>query len=297
MPKLKMHEDEIDIDAALLQKLIEQQFPQWANLSIKAVESAGTDNTIFRLGSSMCVRMPRIENAAKNIEKDHEWLPKFATNLSLPIPIPLEKGKPNALYPWHWSICQWIDGENAAFEPIVDLEHAAIKLAQFLITLRKINSTGGPHSYRAGPLVTQDPDVRDAISSLREVIDTKVITSIWDECLKAAQWNKAPVWTHGDLLPTNLLVQKGRLSAIIDFDLMGIGDPACDLIVAWSTLSKNSRKLFRTTLAVDDAMWMRGLGWALSIALIIIPYYQITNPGLTAIAHRIINEILTDRCS
>ncbi len=296
MPKLKMHDDEIDIDAALVKRLLDQQFPRWANLSIRPIESAGTDNAIFRLGSFMCVRMPRIENAAKNIEKEHEWLPKLAMNLSLPIPVPLERGEPNDIYPWHWSVGRWLEGDNAAIEPIVDLEHAAIELAQFLIALKKINPVGGPLSYRAGPLITQNSEARAAIRSLQGVIDTEVITAIWDECLKAPVWNKPPVWTHGDLLPTNLLVQKGQLSAIIDFDLMGVGDPACDLIVAWSTLSRDSRKLFRSVLAADDAMWMRGRGWALSIALIIIPYYQITNPGLTAIAHRIINEILTDVC-
>lgn len=294
MANIKMHDDEVEIDAALVKRLLKAQFSTLAKLPIKPVASAGTDNAIFRLGTHLCVRMPRIESAAKNIEKAHRWLKELSLNLPLPIPVPLEKGDPDEIYPWHWSICQWLEGDNVTNEPIIDLRRAAIELAQFLISLQHIDSTGGPLSRRAGPLITQDQEVQEAIRCLQGWFDTAHITALWEESVSAPAWDNPPVWTHGDLLPTNLLVREGQLSAIIDFDLMGVGDPACDLIVAWSVLSQDSRSIFRSVLAVDEATWLRGRGWALSIALIIIPYYKITNPGLVAVARRIINEILAD---
>lgn len=289
-----MHENELAIDEPLVRQLLNAQFPQWAHLPLKRVKSAGTDNAIYRLGTDMCVRLPRIAGLDVHIETEHRWLPQLAPLLPLAIPIPLAKGTPTENYPWHWSIYRWLEGENAFIAHIVDLQQAAIDLAQFLLTLQQIDSAGGPPSRRGVPLSTQDNQTRRAIESLHGIIDTEVITEIWEECLKAPVWDKPPVWTHGDLLPTNLLVQHGRLRGVIDFDFLGIGDPACDLIVAWSVFSRGSREIFRATLKIDDAMWLRGRGWALSIALIILPYYQSSNPGLVAVAKRMINEILAD---
>jgi aminoglycoside phosphotransferase (APT) family kinase protein len=144
------------------------------------------------------------------------------------------------------------------------------------------------------PLISQDEEVRVAIKQLGEKIDAKRITAIWDLCLQAKEWGREPVWTHGDLLPGNLLVQEGRISAIIDFGLFGIGDPACDLIAAWSILTRETRPIFREALKADEATWMRGCGWALSVGLIILPYYEKTNPGLVAVGKRLIQEVLTD---
>ena len=294
MSNIKMHEHEIEIDALLIQQLLNEQFPQWAQLPIKPTQSIGTDNAIYQLGVDMCVRLPRLPDVAQSIETEQKWLPLFSTNLPLGIPVLLGKGAPNDSYPLHWSIYRWLEGENAFIAPIVDLHQAAIDLAQFLTALQKICPAGGPPSRRGVPLLTQDDETRGAIESLRGVIDTTVITVLWEECLKVPAWNKPLVWTHSDLLPANLLVKQGRLSAVIDFGMMGVGDPACDLIVAWSVLSSNTRDIFRRTLAVDDATWMRGRGWALSIALIILPYYHSTNPGLVAVANRMINEIIAD---
>jgi aminoglycoside phosphotransferase (APT) family kinase protein len=290
----KMHEDEVNIDVTLVRELLGAQFPQWATLPIEPIQSIATDNAIYRLGTDMCIRLPRIPGAAKHLETEQKWLPKFATILPLTIPVPLEKGNPHGSYPWNWSIYRWIEGENAFIEPIINQHQAAIDLAQFLIALQKIDSTGGPISRRGVPLKTQDNDVRSAIKSLHGIIDTQAATAVWEQCLQASVWNKPPVWIHGDLLPANLIVQKGRLSAVIDFDSLGIGDPACDLIPAWGVFSRDAREVFRVTLAVDNATWMRGRGWALSIALIIIPYYQNSNPGIVAVAQCMINELLTD---
>lgn len=289
-----MHENERAIDISLVSELLTTQFPQWAKLPIKPVKSAGTDNAIYRLGTDMCVRLPRTAQDASRIETQQRWLPQFAPLLPLAIPVFIAQGNPQEIYPWHWAIYSWIEGENAFNKQIINLHQAAIDLAQFLRALQQIDPAGGPLSRRGVPLATQDNETRNAIKSLHGVIDTEVATAAWQECLQAPEWDKAPVWIHGDLLPTNIIVEHGRINAVIDFDFLGIGDPACDLIVAWSVLSHETREVFRTTLAVDDATWMRGRGWALSIALIILPYYQHSNPGLVAVAKHTINEILAN---
>ncbi len=291
----KMHDGEVETDAALVGRLLAAQFPQWAGLPIAPLHSAGTDNAIYRLGDDMAVRLPRIESATGQVEKERRWLPLLAPRLPLPIPVPLATGTPGAGYPWQWAIYQWIEGENATIARIADLGQAARDLARFIAALQRIDPVGGPPSSRGDPLATRDEDTRDAIASLAGLLDTDAATAAWEAALQAPIWDGPPVWTHGDLQPLNLLVKGGRLSAIIDFGILGVGDPACDLIVAWSLLSAEARAVLRTALPVDDATWARGRGWALSVGLIALPYYQHTNPALADISRRAIAEVLADR--
>jgi aminoglycoside phosphotransferase (APT) family kinase protein len=188
----------------------------------------------------------------------------------------LAKGIPGENYPWHWSVYRWLEGESAAIERIANPCQAAMELAQFIAALQRIDPASGPppgvhNSFRGVPLATRDTVTRTAISALRGTVDVAAATSAWDAALQASAWNDAPVWIHGDLQPGNLLAQHGRLSAVIDFGCLGVGDPACDLIVAWNLLSAQSRDVFRTALQVDNATWARGRGWALSIGLITLP--------------------------
>ncbi len=159
----KMHENEVEIDEFLVRELLKEQFPQWATLPIKSVQSIGTDNAIYKLGTNMCIRLPRISDASKHSEIEQRWLPQFARMLPLAIPVLLGKGIPNENYPWHWSIYRWLDGENACIEPLIDQHQAAIDLAEFIIALQHIDSAGGPISRRGVPLETQDSSVRNAI--------------------------------------------------------------------------------------------------------------------------------------
>jgi aminoglycoside phosphotransferase (APT) family kinase protein len=298
MPVVKMHAGERETDVSLVRRLLQAQFPQWADLPIKPVTSAGTDNAIYRLGDDLAVRLPRIDWAVGQVEKDCQWLPKLAPHLPLDIPIPLAMGKPGEGYPWHWGVYQWLDGENTTIDHIPDPRQAAIDLAQFITALQQIDSTDGPlavdHQLRGVPLARHDVSTRRAIKALNGMFDTKAVTVAWNATLQASEWERAPVWFHGDLLPGNLLFERGRLSAIIDFSGLGVGDPACDLMIAWGLFSGESREVFRTALAVDDATWARGRGQALSQALIFIPYYLDTNPVGVSNARRAIEEILAD---
>ena len=291
-----MHANEVSTDVSIVRHLLTSQFPQWANLAIKPVLSAGTDNAIFRLGHDMSVLLPRIDWAQAQVDKEHEWMPRLAPHLPLAIPLPLAKGEPDEKYPYNWSVYKWLKGENASIEQLLDPCQTAIELAQFITALQQIDTIGGPlaeeHNLRGVPLKTRDKVTRESIATLKDTIDTNAAFAVWEEALQALEWNNKPVWFHGDLLIGNVLFERGRLSAVIDFGGLGVGDPACDLMIAWSLFSGESRKVFREALKVDDATWARGRGQALSQTVIFIPYYLNTNPIGVGYARKMIKEIL-----
>ncbi len=295
----RMHADELDIDVALVGRLLAAQFPEWADLPIEPVRSAGTDNAIFRLSADMAVRLPRVPGAAGQVEKEHRWLPSLAPLLPLAVSVPLAMGQPAEGYSWQWSVLRWLDGEPATVERIAEPLEAATDLAGFVAALQRIDPRGGPapgehNSSRGATLASRDEGTRAAIASLQGVLDTDAATSVWDAALRTPQWQGPPVWLHGDLISSNLLAHEGRLTAVIDFGCLGVGDPACDVMVAWTYLSAGTRDAFRTALPVDDATWARGRGWALSFGLIALPYYRRTNPVLAGIARHAIDEALAD---
>ncbi|WNC16122.1 aminoglycoside phosphotransferase family protein [Brevibacillus brevis] len=287
------------IDVTLVQRLIEAQFPQWADDLISPVETSGTDNAIFRLGEDLAVRLPRVEWAIGQVEKEQQWLPRLAPHLPLPIPAPIAIGQPGEGYPWHWSVYRWLEGENAITGRIDNPDQAATSLAQFVAAMQRIDTAGGPapgphNSGRGVPLAMRDQAVRSAISSTRNLLDTDKAAAVWEAALQAPVWEGAGVWLHGDLHPGNLLVAQGELSAVIDFGTLGVGDPACDLMVAWTLLPAESRSVFRAALPADDATWARGRGWALSFGLLAYAYYHDKNPVLAHISRRTIDEVLAE---
>jgi aminoglycoside phosphotransferase (APT) family kinase protein len=279
--------------------LLAGQFPQWASLPIEPLPPTGTDNAIYRLGEELAVRLPRIHWAAGQVEKEHRWLPKLAPHLPLAIPVPLAMGHPAEGYPWRWGVYPWLPGENATPDRIADLCQAAVDLAAFITALQRIAPAGGPapgrhNAGRGAPLAMRDAATRAAIASLGSTIDSETATAAWDAALHTPNWEGPPVWLHGDLQSGNLLVDDGRLCAVIDFGCLGTGDPACDVLPAWTLFSGASRERFRAALAVDNATWARGRGWALSFALIALPYYWDTNPVLVRIARHTLTEALAE---
>ena len=297
----KMHENELEIDEKLVLGLVKNQCPQWAKLPLKPIASSGTDNALFRLGNEYVVRLPRIEwspgSIDKNINKEWEWLPKIAKLLNTPISEPLFKGEPSNNYPWLWTITKWNEGNNPDFEEENEYALLAKDLAVFLNELHTIELANGPFSRRGIPLKTKalDEETRKALSELEGEIDIQSTTLLWDHLSNIPYWSKNPLWVHGDFLPGNILVQNHRLSAVIDFSDVGIGDPACDLVIAWSLLNASSRRIFRENLdRIDDDTWERGRGWALSIALIMLPYYKNSNPVLAKLARRMIEQVLSE---
>ncbi len=291
-----MHENEVVTDAQLVRRLLAAQFPQWAGLPLTPVPSAGTDNALYRLGSDMVVRLPRIDWTVGQAEKERRWLPRLAPHLPLAIPEQLAMGEPDAGYPWPWSIYRWLPGASATLERLNDPCQAAGQLARFVTALWQVDATDGPpaaeHNWRGAPLALRDEPTRKAIAALTDVIDTGKATAVWEAALEAPAWEREPVWFHGDLLSGNVLIEQGRPSAVIDFGGLAVGDPACDLMIAWSLFSGVSREAFRAETAVDEATWLRGRGCALSQAVIFIPYYWHTNPIGVKNARRMIAELL-----
>lgn len=290
--------ENVNIDSALVGRLVTEQFPQWADLPVRPVEEDGWDNRTFRLGEDMAVRLPSGEAYALQVEKEQRWLPRLAPYLPLPIPVPLAMGVPADGYPWRWSVYRWLDGETASVERIDDLRDFATALARFLVSLQAIDPAGGPppgnhNFYRGGPVATYDGETRSAIGELSSEIDDAAATEVWQAALEAA-WDGSPVWVHGDVSVGNLLVKEGRLAAVIDFGSSAVGDPSCDLTIAWTLFSDESRDAFRRALAADPGAWARGRGWTLWKALITLAACRDTDPIQENWARRAIGEVLAD---
>jgi aminoglycoside phosphotransferase (APT) family kinase protein len=246
----------------------------------------------------MTMWLPSATRYALQVEKEHRWLPKLAPLLPLPIPLPLAKGVPAEGYPFYWSVYRWLEGQTVTPERIADLSQFATALAEFLIALRRIDPAGGPppgphNFFRGGPLMVYDAETRRAIAALGGRIYADAATAAWEAALAAA-WYGPPVWFHGDVAAGNLLVEGGRLSAVIDFGTSGVGDPSCDLAIAWTLFRGESREAFRAALRPDDATWARGRGWTLWKGLITLAEHIDTNPSEAGRARRVISEVLVD---
>jgi aminoglycoside phosphotransferase (APT) family kinase protein len=296
----KLHADEVATDASLARRLVAAQFPQWADLEVEPVDENGTENATFRLGDELSVRLPRgPRRGVGQVDKDLRWLPMLAPLLPLAVPAPIAKGMPAEGYPFEWAVYGWLPGEPATPDRIADPTRAATDMAGFLAALQRVDTTGGPaggrpNTSRGIPVRLRDEQTREAIAALGGEVDVDAVTKIWERALRAPDWDGLPVWVHGDLIPGNLLASDGRLSAVIDFAALCVGDPSNDVMVAWTFLAAETRAAFRDELGVDDATWARGRGWALSWALIALPYYLHTHPPIVRDARRTIDEVLAD---
>jgi aminoglycoside phosphotransferase (APT) family kinase protein len=289
----RLHANELPTNAALVRRLLASQLPHWASLPIERVPSSGTDNALYQLGDDMVVRLPRVEWAVSGLVRELEWLPTLTPLLPIEIPKPLAAGSPAAGFPWPWAVYEWLDGANPTLDRRAEPDLLARDLACLIQAFRRIE-IDGPSSRRGLPLTVQDEAARTALGELDSEIDVVAAAAAWEHALRAPEWSGPPMWIHGDLLPGNLLVRDGRLTGVLDFALVGVGDPACDLVVAWSVLPGSSRSRFRDELGVDEATWSRGRGWALSIGLVALPYYKQTNPGFAALARHLIREVLAE---
>ena len=294
MGVVRMHADEVDLDVRLVGRLVAERFPRWAGLPLRRVESSGSENAMFRLGPDKVVRLPRHPRAVDAITHELRWLPRLGPALPAAAPEPLGRGEPGADFPWPWSVYRWLDGRNPVPGALDAPEPLARDLASYVRALRRIDASDGPAGYRSGPLAARDGAVREALARLAGRVDTAAVARRWEEALAAPEHSGPPVWAHGDLMAGNLLVRDGRLSAVIDYGTVGVGDPAVDLISAWCVLPARLRGLFREAVGAGEAEWARGRGWALSIAVIALPYYWETNPPVAENSRHVIAEILAE---
>lgn len=286
------------IDVGLVKRLVKAQFPQWADLAIQPVKVDGWDNRTYRLGDELTVRLPSAAAYAAAVQKEDEWLPRLAPQLPVPIPETLGKGGPGEGYAFHWSVRRWLDGETASPERIDDLTGFATSVGEFLLALQRCDATGGPmpgphNFYRGAPPVHYDDETRRALVALDGRVDTAGATAVWEAAIASVS-ERPPVWFHGDIAHGNLLVADGKLSAVIDFGTSGIGDPACDLVIAWTMFSGASREAFRRTVDQDAGTWARARGWALWKALIVLADVIDTDADRAAVNRHVIDEVLAD---
>ena len=292
--------DNIEITLPLVKDLVAKQFPQWSNLLVKPIELSGWDHRTFHLGDEMLLRLPSAEGYAAQVLKEQKWLPKLAKCLNTKIPEPIAMGKPSKEYPWNFSIYNWIEGKSANSINLDDkvLEIVASQLAQFLNELHKVDTLSAPmpgaHNYYRGahPSV-YDKETRDAISNLKNIIDTKKALLVWEKAIES-KWDKDPVWIHGDFSSGNILIKDNKLNAVIDFGCTGIGDPACDLVIAWTFLKNKSRDIFKSEIDIDNNTWNRARGWALWKALITLDSNENKEDAQALEQFRIINDVLNE---
>ena len=287
----RMHVDELEIDETLVRRLLAGQFPKWADLPLRRIEPSGTVNAIFRLGDELSVRLPRRKGPTTPGSREFEWLPKLAPLLAVDVPVPVAQGRPSAGYPWFWEVHRWIEGETV---PVTEIDpvQAAHDLASLVGAMQKIDPAGAPQG-RGIPLAERDQEMRYWLARFHG--DPRV-TAEWDRALAATPWDRGPVWHHGDLDVRNWLVRDGRISGVIDWGAMGVGDPACDVMVAWKLHSPAARDAFREALPTDGATWVRARGWVVSQAVAILAYYTSeNNPVLFHEADAWLELVLSER--
>jgi aminoglycoside phosphotransferase (APT) family kinase protein len=304
MSTARTHPDHHRLDDDLVRRLVGGRFPRWAGLAVERIPSGGTVNAMYRLGRDMVVRLPLAEGGAADVTLEREWLPRLAPLLPTAVPEVLGAGEPAEGYPWPWSVYRWRDGRNPEAGALEEPAALAADLAAFVTAMRSVTPPEpgaapwpqAPRAYRGGPLATLDTATRAAIEELRgipeEAVDCDALAAVWEDALRAPDGAGPPVWLHADLMPGNLLVAGGRLTSVIDFGCMGVGDPACDLFPAWNLLPAGAREVFREALGVDDATWVRGRARTLSQAVIALPYHRTRNPSMARNARHVIGAVL-----
>lgn len=281
---------EFEIDEAVVMALLATQHPDLAELLLRPVDS-GWDNAIFRLGSELSVRLPRRSLSVPLVLHEQRWLPEIAPRLPLPIPVPLRRGVAGCGYPWPWSVTRWFPGTTADTALPESSETVARQLGEFLKSLHFPAPANAPHNpYRGVPLADRDRRTRLGIDDLDESVDREGLLRAWSEVLQTPEWRGPDVWVHGDLHPFNLVMERDRLAAVIDFGDICAGDPATDLAVGWMLFPEPARSEFKEAVGVDADTWRRGRGWAIALGVA----WHGGGERLTQIGKRTLFSVLDD---
>ncbi|TQM57364.1 aminoglycoside phosphotransferase family protein [Humibacillus xanthopallidus] len=297
MREQPMHANQIEVTAETATRLVREQFPRWADLPVCEVTSHGTVNAIFRVGTDLVARLP-LEGGdleARRIELLHEMdaARRLLSVSPVAAPEPVALGEPGAGYPLPWSVYRWVPGSVADDTDVADSRRFAAQLAGFVAAVRSLPTEGRTFrgSRRGGRLTQHDDYVRRGLHRSTGLIDTVGLAALWEQ-LRSTPRTCADTWTHGDLMPGNLLVRDGGLTGVIDVGQLAVADPALDLQPAWNLFTPRARAAFRDALACEDAEWDRGKGWAFAQAIGCLWYYRETNPVMSRTAHRTLQALL-----
>jgi aminoglycoside phosphotransferase (APT) family kinase protein len=284
---------EIDIDETLVRRLLAQQHPDLAQLTLAPLAS-GWDNAIYRLGDELTVRLPRRQLGAVLVEHEQRFLPRLAPALPLPVPVPVRVGRATPYYPWSWSVCPWFPGSIAAGSTIDDPHRAAVALGAFVAALHVPATPDAPaNPFRGIPLDDRAERFAEDLVRLGTSVDAPALRSCWDELRATPRWSGPRLWLHGDLHAANVLVHRGRISAVLDFGDITAGDPACDLAIAWQLFAPAARASFRAAAGIDDDTWTRARGWALAFGVVYLAN-SADNPVFLRLGHRVLDAALHD---
>lgn len=288
----------IAIDEALVRRLVADQFPEWAGLPVRSVPRQGWDNRTFRLGDQLTVRLPSAAGYVAAVAKEDRWLPELAPLLPVPIPTPVAVGEPAHGYPFPWSVRRWLDGRPLDATAPASRSALAAAIGDFLVALRGVRLPGAPvgplagaHSFFRGchPGAYAD-EVQRALETLGSRVDSAACWRIWREGMVTV-WTDDPVWFHGDVAVGNILLDEaGALGAMIDFGTCGVGDPACDLQIAWTYFDGPDRRVLREHAALDDDCWRRARAWALWKELITVDPVALDRPDGTPVLRALLDD-------
>jgi aminoglycoside phosphotransferase (APT) family kinase protein len=292
----RLHADQIDTSVTLVQRLVAEQFPEWADLPVRRVDEFGTDHHLYRLGDELVARLPIIGWAVDQARSDERWLPVLAPHLPVALPVPLAVGEPGQGYPFPWAVVPWIPGTT----PGADTDRVALArdLAGFVRSLHAIDASDGPPktgTSRGTPLARLDDGVRGTLAASARLRDLAGdVLAVWEDAVSAPAYDGPPVWIHGDLMAGNLLVQDGRLSAVIDWGGLGTGDPAPDLCPAFWLFDGESRAAYVAAVGYDDAALRRARGWIVAPAVNGVDYYAETFPAMARAGRASLEAVLAD---
>lgn len=298
---MRLHRDEVPVDRELVRRLLGAQHPTWAGLDLRLVDPPGTDNVVFRLGDELSVRLPRKQAAVPGLVRELRWLPRIAPSLPLAVPEPVAAGEPGEGYPFPWAICRWVPGSPPNPD---DLDPSTARvLGEFVAALHAADPTGGPPAQgRGGPVAAYDGVARRALDGVRvqmrtgrlacDELDLDRARAVWDAAVATPGWSGAGVWLHRDLHAGNLLAdERGRVTGVLDFGGLALGDPAANLMAAWHLLPAARHPEFWSVTGADGPAVARARGWALTQGVEALTYYLDTHPGMVAMARRVLAQL------
>lgn len=287
-------------DERLVRTLLSEQVPSLAERPL-VPGPTGWDNTHWILGGDLAVRLPRRRSAVGLVANEVRCLPQIAPGLTLPVPVPVHAGEPQDDWPWPWTVIPWFEGERSdlAYPPVPAAQHAEL-LGAFLRTLHVQAPDDAPHNpYRSVPLADRAARTDEALAALDErgVDDAAVpvLRDAWTMGVEAPRHEGPATWIHGDLHPGNQLAHAGHLVAVVDWGDVAAGDPAADLATAWWTLPVAAHDVLRAAYGgIDDATWLRSMGWAAAIALYLLKEGPaVGDPALVAMGRRTVARLRT----